>query len=348
MSDTWKKSILVAFTYMGTVIGAGFASGQEIVRFFTLFGPNSIGGIILAALLFAILGTIILLLGLRLRANSSAEVLGMLIGQQLVRPVSLVMVLMLFGITGVLLAGAGQTLHSLLGLPTALGSLLTAGFIFIVLLYRISGIVAVNVAVVPLLIIFCLLISFGGIALDSNVTVDSTSGGLVPRSWVLSAFLYVAYNLVLSIGILAPLGHSIGNAPALVRGGVAGGLALGILAALINIAIARHPALLTTDLPILELARHLAPRAGPLYALILWAEIFTTLISNVYAATAWLGGKNQRRYLLVNAAFLLLAVLISFLGFSKLLGVLYPLFGYLCLILLGLLLIAPFRQLPPP
>jgi hypothetical protein len=35
-----------AFAYVGTVVGAGFASGQEILRFFTVYGGYSFEQII--------------------------------------------------------------------------------------------------------------------------------------------------------------------------------------------------------------------------------------------------------------------------------------------------------------
>jgi len=40
-----KESIIVAFAFVGVVVGAGFATGQEIFQFFTSHGIYSIGGI---------------------------------------------------------------------------------------------------------------------------------------------------------------------------------------------------------------------------------------------------------------------------------------------------------------
>ncbi|MEK1832032.1 hypothetical protein AAAC51_33515 [Priestia megaterium] len=34
----WKLTLQVAATYVGTVVGAGFATGKEIVQFFTQYG----------------------------------------------------------------------------------------------------------------------------------------------------------------------------------------------------------------------------------------------------------------------------------------------------------------------
>jgi uncharacterized membrane protein YkvI len=51
--NTKKFSALkVAFAYIGTVVGAGFASGQEILQFFSYFGYWGLVGLLLAAGLF--------------------------------------------------------------------------------------------------------------------------------------------------------------------------------------------------------------------------------------------------------------------------------------------------------
>lgn len=48
-----KKAFQIAGAYIGVIVGAGFASGQEILQFFTSFGWISIAGTCMATLLFA-------------------------------------------------------------------------------------------------------------------------------------------------------------------------------------------------------------------------------------------------------------------------------------------------------
>ena len=43
---------MILFTIIGALIGAGFASGQEIYLFFYRFGKNGLYGIILCSLIF--------------------------------------------------------------------------------------------------------------------------------------------------------------------------------------------------------------------------------------------------------------------------------------------------------
>ena len=58
---TGKQSIFaLASVYVGTVIGAGFASGQEILQFFGKYGYKGIPGIIVITILFSLLGASVL------------------------------------------------------------------------------------------------------------------------------------------------------------------------------------------------------------------------------------------------------------------------------------------------
>lgn len=55
-----KESIIVAFAFVGVVVGAGFATGQEIFQFFTSHGAYSISGIIVTGLLITLGGMIVM------------------------------------------------------------------------------------------------------------------------------------------------------------------------------------------------------------------------------------------------------------------------------------------------
>ena len=64
----------VAATYIGTVVGAGFASGQEVLQFFSAYGMKGLFGIAVATLLFFIFGYTILIIGRAQKVTSYMEV----------------------------------------------------------------------------------------------------------------------------------------------------------------------------------------------------------------------------------------------------------------------------------
>ncbi|MBR4024441.1 MAG: hypothetical protein IKI86_04095, partial [Firmicutes bacterium] len=61
MSDTNVKSIIrIAGAYVAWVMGSGFATGQEILQFFTSFGYKSFALIALNLVGFLLIGPMIL------------------------------------------------------------------------------------------------------------------------------------------------------------------------------------------------------------------------------------------------------------------------------------------------
>ena len=56
-----KNIVKLTSLYIGLVIGAGFASGREILEFFTLKNRNDMTGIVLAGILFSFIAYLILI-----------------------------------------------------------------------------------------------------------------------------------------------------------------------------------------------------------------------------------------------------------------------------------------------
>ena len=70
-----KKTISIIFAYVGVLTGAGLASGQEIMQYFTSFGKSGFFGLVGIAILHIFVGGIILQLGSHFIAKSHIDVL---------------------------------------------------------------------------------------------------------------------------------------------------------------------------------------------------------------------------------------------------------------------------------
>ena len=81
-----KKKILVtlqvAFTYIGALVGAGFASGQESLQFFTVFGANGIIGAVFSGLLFGLFGLLVIKITSREKMSNYGQLLQYLFGRK--------------------------------------------------------------------------------------------------------------------------------------------------------------------------------------------------------------------------------------------------------------------------
>jgi uncharacterized membrane protein YkvI len=332
----------VAATYVGTVVGAGFASGQETLRFFAAYGRVGLLGTALATLLFIGLGILIMDLGARLGARSHREILLHVCGRFWGQVMDSVITLCLGATLTVMVAGGGAVFAEQLGLPKGPGVLLTALAAGLTILAGMRGIIVANSVVVPLLIT-----AVGGLTFASihSLSLHEILLKAIPhltfapvKSWLLAALLYVGYNLVLSISVLGPLGATVQDRRAIWLGGTLGGLVLGSLACGIQLALVSHlPEIGWKEVPILFLAQ-LHPAAIQWgYALILWAEIYTTAISCAYGFVTRITEVFHLTYNRAVLAVTCLALIGSGFGFAKLLGTLYPLFGFAALaVLLGL------------
>ncbi len=338
----------VATTYIGTVVGAGFASGQETLRFFAAYGPAGLAGILLATLLFCVLGISAMNLGRRLGAETHREILHHVLGASLGRIMDGAITLFL-GITlTVMIAGGGAIFAQQLGAPYALGTLLTAVVAGATILAGMRGVMAANTVVVPLLSLAVLGLVGASLhhhGLGEVLSALSPHAALAPaRSWWMSALLYVSYNLVLALSVLGPLGAEIRDRTALLWGGLLGGLALGVMAAGMTLAISAHLPEAAVEIPMLYLTRFHGPFVQWFYAVVLWAEIYTTAVGCAYGFAGRLG--QAWRYREAVVASICFALVGSGFGFSRLLALFYPLFGLVALVVLAGLLRERLRGVP--
>ncbi|MBX6394976.1 MAG: hypothetical protein IRY98_04490 [Alicyclobacillaceae bacterium] len=333
----WRLAVTVGFTYIGTVVGAGFASGQEILAFFTRHGYASYASILLATVLFGYVGSKVLLLGAQLDARSSRYLTDHLLGSRLAPVVDVAVGLMLFGVTVAMLAGAGALFDERLGLPFSLGVVVTATLCYLTVLFGVDGIMKANNIVVPVMLLVTAWISFHHFG---PVQGNFVSISVPPYRPLISAISYVAFNLGLSVSVLVPLGQQIRDPRVLKHGAWIGAVGMGFLLLCANTALSRYwPWIQNLQLPMGHLARQLHPAVHGAFIAVLWGEIYSTLIANVFGLIRLVQDLGQGVHPAWIAVLLLMsAFFISRIGFSNLVHVLYPLFGYLSLIFLFLLL----------
>lgn len=337
-----------ALLYAGTVVGAGFASGQEILRFFGVYGVAGVWGVAVAALLFAYLGAAVLTAAVRLRATSYRQVLNHLLGRPAAGVMDFLALVMLVAMTGVMLAGSGAVFQEQFGLPPLGGVLVLATLICAVIITGLSGLVAINAFLVPLKITLVTAVCLAALLLgggpDTGGAGVAAGGGAGTGHWLLAAVLYVSYNLVAPVAVLSSLGCHLSPEQA-VLGGAAGGLLLGAAAGVVTLAVVVfYPALALCQLPILFLAGLLHPAAQLLIAAVVWVAIFTTAIANAHGFASRIGLPGSRRYRLAGIGLTLAVVPLALADFATLIRVLYPLFGYGGLILVAALLWRPLGR----
>lgn len=116
--------------FVGIIIGAGFASGQEILQYFTSFGIWGIIGTIVSVFIFGFFGFVIVDMGHFFKAYSHRDVLNRIASPITNRIIDIFLLLTLFGIGVVMVAGAGSNLNQQFGWPIWLGNFICVLLIF--------------------------------------------------------------------------------------------------------------------------------------------------------------------------------------------------------------------------
>ena len=150
--------------YLGAVIGAGFASGQEIVQFFVCYGKWGAAGAVLATVLFAVCGGMLLSMAHRQKIANYQAMLSIMFGPRLGKIVDFLLAIFLFLGLSTMLSASGAVFYEHLYLPKYAGILLAYVAVVIALAAGKKSLIFSYNVLVPVKIMLLLIIS-GYIAL---------------------------------------------------------------------------------------------------------------------------------------------------------------------------------------
>ncbi len=324
----------MAAAYIGAVVGAGFASGQEALTFFVIYGPWGCLGILVVTMGFAAIGALSFRTAQELGIDSYRELLATVSNPLWAKLYDIVITCFLLAGVGVMLAGAGSLVEQQWGLPAVFGVAATALITGLSCCLGSEGLFLLNAYLVPVIAAAAAslgLVGLGGLwtkVSQTGITVlwSWTPSPLLPNWW-LGAAIYLAYNSMLGIAACTPLAASLSRSMWAVWGGVMGGLALGLMLLGSSLAIWNAgPEAAQTAVPLAWIAHRIHPTIGILYGIIIWFAMLTTAATNLYAVVRRLGCTPEPGLL---GVLLLLSFGLSLLGFSSLIELLYPFFGYL-------------------
>lgn len=329
----------IAMAYIGTVIGAGFASGQEIMQFFTRFGYQSFWAILLSTILFITIGKKILLLGKRLNAKSYGVLIDHVFG--ITSPlVNLYLAVSFILLCGAMFAGGGALLLEHLGIPFLIGALITALLTLVVTICGMQGILTANTIIVPSITLFSFIILIYVIR-HSYIPADSLQvipGELMPL--IRTGVTYASFNLILSIGVLAPMGGIVKDIRALYIGSIMGGCLLGVMLLINNYSLLHFtPEVFHKEIPLLFIVKGMGTLFVGVYGIIIWLEIFSTAIGNLFAITTIIQEKFKITSNIPAVVVTLIGMLICLLGFSTIVSWFYPILGIIGFVLVGIILV---------
>ncbi|WP_099190711.1 YkvI family membrane protein [Tepidibacter mesophilus] len=328
--------IKIASIYVGTIIGAGFASGQEIMNFFGKFGVNGLIGILIATVLFCLIGSIILVTAHRNKISTYNEMLEAIFGKNISNVIDFLIILFLIAGYCIMLAGSGAIFHEQYNINSNVGIIFMAIATFITFIFSVKGLSTVNTVIVPFLLISIVYIGtkvilHEGIDMNSLNYINTNNN----HTFIISSVTYVGYNMIPALVILTSVGSLVDSKKTAIKGGMLGGLFLGILALFILIpSLILYNDVSSLELPMLNISSYSDYRGKYLYSIILWFAMFTTAIGNGFGFITRISPIFKIEQKKLCFLFCLISIFLAKFGFSNLIMILYPLFGYISFLII--------------
>lgn len=344
-----QQSWRIAFAYIGIIIGAGLSSGQDILQYFISFGRIGLIGVVILGLLNAAFGKIILSLGCYYRADNHEEVFTHLSHPIITKILDFVLIVGSFIMGFVMISGAGANLNQQFGIPVWIGGLICSLLIIAVSFMNFNKITNILGIFTPIMIIMILIItgySFIGKTHDWTM-LDNLALTITPATsnvWF-SVINYYALCAMTAVSMAFILGGSVVRIGIAEKGGTRGGVLVGLVIFIAALSIfVNLDTVKDADMPILAIANQIHPWLAFIYALTVFSLIFNTAFSLFYSVAKRFSNGNIKRMQIIIIAIVSLGYICSFFGFKALINILYPILGYIGILLLVILIYGWLRD----
>ena len=318
--------ISITLVIIGALIGAGFASGQEIFSFFYIYGKNGIYGILIMSILIGIFIYKSLKIIYQKQVYNYNDFLNLFIKNTKIRNVILWIVNVLLLVSFyIMVAGFGAYFEQEIGINRIIGSIVLNLLCVIVFFSNIKGVLKASNLIVPFLIFFIFFIGIKNI-----VQIRTIDFYQMKNNWILSMLIYNSYNFILLMPVLISLKKQITKEKNIKKVSILVTIIILILS--INIFFlllnANIKEIENQEMPIVYIISNYFNKYKKIYAFIVLDSIFTTAIS-VGIGFLQNISKNSNSYPQFVLFMCITSLLMSNIGFSKLLNFIYPVFGYI-------------------
>jgi len=339
-----SNKMKIAAVYGSIFLGAGFASGRELIQYFVSFGRIGLWGLMLAGVLFALTGWAVLAICRREKINTYSGLMRHLLGERLGPVTEWAVAGFLFCLFVAMLAGAGATARQAFDLPFTLGSVVAGLVVFAVLCFGLEGIIKVNLILAPFMVIGGIFV--GLLTFFTTVSpVFAGIGGSLGIAWILSAVVYASYNLVTGIPVLAATAGLAVTKRDARFGGIVGGGIITVLGISMALPLFLYYAdIVNLQIPFLYIVIDYGNAFLVLYLAVLITALLTTAACNAFAVLQWAHDRGWKNKIKTAAVICIIGVVASHVGFSNIVAYVYPLFGFLGLFKIIVILFSAVRR----
>ncbi len=311
------------------IIGAGFASGREILSFFTTANSLSDGGyitvLVVSSLIFFTVIYATLELTRKNQTNTYTNFLNSIFkNKTLVAFFEICIIMFMFISLSSMFAGFTAITTQAFDFDKNLSRLLFVILNFVFLLKGHTYLVKLSTLILPIFIIGAFY--FGYLYYDS-ITLTATLNNLPKHA--LNGLTYSSYNLITTIAILSTMNDF---AKSKFTNFVSSFLVSLILTSLVVVILipllANYELVKNSDMPIFLILSSNNKNLVYYYFITMVLATLSTSIANAYGTINYFSTRFKLNYLLTSLLIITSSVLFSLIGFSNIVNFVYPIFGF--------------------
>ena len=323
-----KKAFLISGIFISTLIGAGFASGNEILFYFSSYSKYGIISVFLAVFLFCFLEYMIISQTQNKKDCTFSQYLEMITGKKMAGVLSVFSNLFMIIVFSCMISGFSEMCFELYEIKKFYGALFMLILSFFAVCKGYDGFVRVQAFLSFLIIVSIIFAVFYMIVFfEKEVQVFS-----VYDNFLTSGVSFVGYNMLSLSAVMCIMGYGNTKKSAVLSAVLSGVFLLLIMISMFYILSVYSGMIPLGEIPLLTISRRYGKVFSYFYSGVIFIAMLTTAISNCYVPCEYfkkfVGNRLSLIFVLVGGFFL------SSFDFSFIVDKLYRISGILSVYLI--------------
>lgn len=362
----WKRVVILAGAIIAFTIGSGFATGQEIIQYYTAYGMNSLLVIAVFLITFLYYNFSFAKAGSEQKFEKANDIYKYYCGNYIGTFCDYYSTLFCYMSFWVMVGGAASTLNQAYGLPIWVGATVLTVITVITVVGGLNSLVDAIGIVGPIIVVLCITIGLitcirDGGSIPEGLEIIKTSayeGGAAGESiknaganWLISGLSYSGFVLLWFASFTSALASK--NSKKDLNYGIIGGtlavcIAIGLVsfAQISNINLGENGVhVWNAAIPNLILATKIWKPFSAIFAMVVFAGIYTTAVPLLYNPVSRFSEEGTARFKILTILLALIGLIVGlFLPFRVLVNIIYVLNGYVGAVLILFMLWKNFKD----
>lgn len=348
----FKKVVTYAGAFIAFLIGSGFATGQEVLQYFTSYGYLGVAGGLVTLVLLWYVGVSFITAGFDHDFKKGSDIFNYYCGKKLGTFFDYFSILFIYLSFIVMVAGASATFNQHFGIPNFVGGVTMAVLACITVLLGLNKLVDIIGKIGPTIVIISIVLGivsiFGNLEglKEAAVSIPEMEMTRASTNWLFAAGSYVGFCMLWLAGFLASIGSNADNRKELVLGASTGAIGFSIAVIIVALGLmANINDVSGSQIPALILAGKVHTLLATLFSIIIVAGIYTTAVPLLWSVSSRFAVDKSKKFKLLTVFLASIGLIVGTgLNFSLLVNIVYVINGYVGILLLGLMFVKSIRN----